>query len=288
MTKTYAPMTPEIRSPVLRYHGSKFRLAPWVISFFPDHATYVEPFAGGAAVLMQKPRSHSEIYNDIDRDIVTVFSVLRDPAATERLAEMIALTPYSRDEFNQSFSQAEDPVEHARRVIVRAYMGFGSAGATKATTGFRIDVGNHCGTAANKWVNLPEFITQFTERLQGVIIENRDALVIIRKFDLPDTLFFIDPPYMHSTRSVRGNGNYKHEMTDDHHSKLLALLNEVDGMVVLSGYDNELYRDALVGWDRYQANSRISAQRGTSVRVETLWLNPKCSTGHKQPEFEWD
>ncbi|GAB3380892.1 DNA adenine methylase [Spongiibacter taiwanensis] len=195
-----------VKSPVMRYHGGKFRLAPWVMSFFPKHHTYVEPFAGAAGVLLQKPRSISEVYNDLDGEVVNVFRVLQQPDTAAALERLLALTPYARDEFNLSYEPSECPVEQARRTLIRAHQGFGSAGATKHKTGFRIDSARAYGTSAHIWAKYPRCISQFVERLQAVVIENKPALDVIDNHDRPDTLFFVDPPYVHSTRKMRAGG----------------------------------------------------------------------------------
>src|SRR5260370_477219 len=117
-----------IERPVLRYHGGKFRIAPWVIEHFPPHRTYVEPFGGAAGVLLQKPRAYSEVYNDLDGDVVNFFRVLRDPAQLDRLLQVCVATPYARVEFEDAWEPVDEPIERARRLTIRAQMGFGSAG----------------------------------------------------------------------------------------------------------------------------------------------------------------
>ena len=114
-----------VLSPALRYHGAKFRLARWVMQFFPDHRVYVEPFGGAAGVLLQKPRAYAEVYNDLDDDIANFFRVLRDPDQAEQLIQSLHLTPYARTEFDLSYEDCDQPVERARRTAVRAGMGFG-------------------------------------------------------------------------------------------------------------------------------------------------------------------
>ncbi|MEE1860760.1 DNA adenine methylase, partial [Acinetobacter baumannii] len=125
--------------PLIRYHGGKFRLAPWVLSHFPNHTCYTEAFGGAAGVLLQKPRAYAEVYNDLDGEIVNLFRVLRNEEHRNKLIEQLVFTPYSRDDFQGAWEPCDDPIEKARRLIVRAQMGFGSAGATKGITGFRID-----------------------------------------------------------------------------------------------------------------------------------------------------
>ncbi len=268
-----------VTSPALRYHGGKFRLAPWIMQFFPKHQTYVEPFGGAAGVLLQKPRSYAEVYNDLDGEIVNFFRVLRAPETRRQLVELVSLTPYARAEYEEAWEETDDPIERARRVAIRAQMGFGSAGATKGATGFRVDTKRAYGTAQHLWTEYPEAIATAGQRFQGVLVENRPAVDIMRQHDSSDTLHFVDPPYVLSTRVLKANGKgyYRHEMTDSDHLDLLRVLLELEGMVVISGYDSELYRDSLYGWEKFQTKSRIAAVRGTALRTETVWINPACS-----------
>lgn len=265
----------EITRPALRYHGAKFRLAPWILQFFPAHRCYVEPFGGAAGVLLQKSRAHAEVYNDLDGDIVNFFRVLRDPVLRANLIEACRLTPYARDEFVLAYEPTDDPLERARRTAIRAWMGFGSAGATKGVTGFRVDTKRRYGTAQDNWVDYPAGLAAVGERFTGVLIENRDAITVMRDHDGPDTLHFVDPPYLPETR-VQGRA-YRHEMTADDHRALLDALLDLDGAVVLSGYGSVLYTDILAGWQCHETSARISSGRGTGIRTEVVWLNPACA-----------
>lgn len=277
-------MTTAITRPALRYHGAKFRLAPWVMQFFPVHRCYVEPFGGAAGVLLQKQRSYAEVYNDLDGDIVNFFQVLRDPHSRSRLEELLMLTPYARSEFEQAWAPSADSIERARRTAIRAQMGFGSAGATKGITGFRIDTKRAYGTAQQLWAEYPETISIVGKRLAGVLIENRPAIDVMQQHDAPTTLHFVDPPYVLGTRVLQagGKGYYRHEMSDEDHAELLAVLLELDGMVVLSGYETDLYCAALTEWKTFSTSSRISAGRGTAIRKEVVWINPACANALHQ------
>ena len=275
----------KVTSPIMRYHGAKWRLAPWVMQFFPEHTRYVEPFGGSAGVLLQKPRVESEVYNDLDDNIHNVFRVLQNPEQRDRLVKLLTVTPYARAEFEIAFKETTDPVERARRTLIRASMGFGSAGATKGATGFRSDSRRSYGTAAHLWAEYPPKVAMFGNRLAGVILENRPALRVIGDHDDSDTLFYVDPPYVLSSRSCArptGGKHYAHELTDDDHVHLLNTLKIVDGFVVVSGYQSEIYNDMLSGWALHQTTARISAGRGTTTRQECLWLSPRCSEGQTQ------
>jgi DNA adenine methylase len=274
-----------VTKPVLRYHGGKFRLAQWILRFFPEHRCYVEPFGGAAGVLLQKQRAYAEVYNDLDGDIVNFFRVLRDPQLRAQLERACTVTPYARGEFELAWEPTDDPVERARRTAIRAQMGFGSAGATKGQTGFRIDTKRAYGTAQQLWAEYPPALADAGRRLAGVLIENRPAIDVMQQHDGHETLHFIDPPYVLETRVLQGgmsngqHGYYRHEMSDGDHEELLASLLGLEGMVVLSGYETDLYNDVLVGWERHSTSARISAGRGTALRTECVWLNPACSAG---------
>lgn len=273
-----------VTTPAIRYHGGKFRLAPWVMEFFPDHRIYVEPFGGAAGVLIQKPRAYSEVYNDLDGDLVNFFRVVQDAVQRERLIEALVMTPYARCEFELAWKSTADPLERARRLIIRAQMGFGSAGATKETTGFRIDTKREYETAQHIWAQYPSNMAALGQRLTGVLIENRPAIDVLLAHDTADTLFYVDPPYVHDTRcriNMKTARGYRHEMTDDDHLALLDALQTVQGMVVLSGYPHPLYEDALEGWERREKSARISGGRGTAKRTEVVWLNPACCRARK-------
>lgn len=261
--------------PAMRWHGGKWLLAPWIISHFPEHRTYVEPFGGAASVLLRKPRSYAEIYNDLDDEAVNLFQVLRSDRA-EELSEALYLTPFARSEFASAYERSDDPVERARRLVARSFMGFGGDAVKNRTTGFRNDSNRSGGPPAKDWANYPACLPALIDRLRGVVIESRPAEYIIGKFDGPETLFYVDPPYVHDTRDISGKGKlprhtYEFEMSDHDHIRLLEQLLSVDGMVVLSGYPSELYDETLSDWERV---SRLALADGARERTEVLWINP--------------
>ena len=275
-------MTPT--RPVLRWHGGKWRLAPWVISHFPAHRTYVEPFGGAASVLIRKSRAYAEVYNDLDDEVVDLFRVLRDPAQASTLQDLLRLTPFARAEFKAAYEMTDDVIERCRRLVIRSFMGFGSnAHASQAkghrSTGFRASSSRSGTTPALDWANYPAALDALVQRLQGVVVENRPAIEVMAQHDREETLHYVDPPYMHETRA-QGNKYdlgwrmYRHELTNDDHAELLDFLRNVAGMVVLSGYDAPLYNDMLADWCRVEKQTFAD---GARERTEVLWLNPAAT-----------
>lgn len=259
--------------PLIRYHGGKFRLADWIISHFPNHETYVEPFGGAASVLFAKIPSKTEIYNDLDDDVVNLFTVLRDKDLSEELSKQIELTPYSRTEFYNARLVTSDPIEKARRLVIRAQMGFGSAGATKGNTGFRLDTAQGGSDIVSIWQQQPEVILQAAARLKQVLIENREAIKVIQDHDRENTLFFVDPPYVLDTRSM-GSKAYRHEMTNEDHCKLIEVLVEIKGKVILCGYEHPIYKK--LGWRKVTKTVSAYGKSGSVPREEVLWINPQA------------
>ena len=262
--------------PLMRYHGGKWRIAPWIIGHLPAHRVYVEPFGGAAGVRLRKAPSETEVYNDLDGEIVNVFRVLRDPALGEQLARLCYLTPYSRAEHDLAQQPCRDALEQARRTLLRAWTSFGSAGATRGRSGMRTysnPDGRHLAVAP-AWARVPDAIPTFVERLRHVIIESRPALDVMQQHDTAATLHYVDPPYLPETRSYDGGRYYRHELTLADHEALLAGLQQLDGMVALSGYDSDLYNDTLAGWQRIRLQTSGSSRFGSASRIECLWLNP--------------
>lgn len=271
--------------PALRYLGGKWRLAPWIISHFPPHKVYVEPYGGAASVLLRKSRSYAEVYNDLDGGLVSFFEVLRDPARAQRLISLLSMTPFARAEFDLSYAITDDAVEMARRLLVRSFMGHGSNGTHPgARTGFRANSNRSGSTPAHDWANLPPHMAAVAERLRGVVLENRPALGIIDRFDGPDTLIYIDPPYMHETRSGKRYKTdlhccYPHEMTDDDHIELLLRIQCLKGGAIVSGYPSPLYDRLLRGWERIE---RAAHADGARARTEVIWVNPHASAARTE------
>lgn len=258
--------------PILRYHGGKWKLANWIISHFPQHRVYVEPFGGAASILLQKPRSYGEVYNDLDSEIVNLFKVVRDRGA--ELRSKLENTPFAREEYTLSFKPTSNELEQARRTVMRSFMGFGSNALCRSIkSGFRANSNRSGTTPAHDWANYPRLLELLTTRLRAVVIENRDAVEVMQAHDSSATLHYCDPPYVHDTRSakVHGHHGYTFEMKDDEHRELAKYLHSVSGMVVISGYACHLYdKELYPRWNRVERRAHAD---GAHDRVEVLWLN---------------
>ncbi|HZL36462.1 MAG TPA: DNA adenine methylase [Tepidisphaeraceae bacterium] len=263
---------PGIRPPV-KWHGGKFYLWKWIIEQFPPHETFVEPFGGAASVLLNKPPAPVEVYNDLDERITRLFRVLRDNG--EELRRRLSLSPYSEVEFDQAVEPAGgDEIEQARRDFVRWRLSVGGRGKGFSLTLHRVRRGM-ADVVSGYLSAIDEQLPLIIERLRTVQIVSRDAFKVIKKWDGPNTLFYCDPPYVHSTRDGQSRDLYGVELTEDDHRRLAALLNTCQGKVVLSGYPSPLYREIYKSWRTESIEIANHAATGASkTRMkEMLWFN---------------
>ena len=231
---------------IVKYPGSKWSIADWIISFFPQHHSYLEPYFGSGAVLFNKSRSNIETVNDLDGNVVNLFEWIRK--APEKLAREIYYIPYARQVYEDAFkAEPEDSFERAVNFYIRLNMGHGFR-TNGEKVGWKNDVqGREKAYASQDWVNLPNKILQAAERLRGVQIENRPAVELMKRFNYPNVLVYLDPPYMLGTRHGK---QYRCEMDDAGHEELLWTAKKHEGPVLISGYDSELYNRELKDWHR--------------------------------------
>lgn len=260
---------------VFGWYGGKYSHLDWLLPLLPTDANhYCEPFAGSAAVLLNRPAAPVETYNDVDGEVANFFRVLRDQ--TEELVKAIAFTPFSREEFHHAvtdYGPHLKPLERARRFFIRArQVRTGLAQTASIGRWANCKQTSRAGMAGvvSRWMGSVEQLPEIAERLLRVQIENRPALEVIKLYDNERTLFYCDPPYPHATRG--DSKAYAFEMTDEEHEELAEWLHHVDARVAVSGYRCDLY-DCLYGdWQRLDAPPK----RCHSVkkdRRECLWVN---------------
>ncbi|MFI6485178.1 DNA adenine methylase [Nonomuraea sp. NPDC050663] len=256
--------------PPFQYYGAKGKLAPFLASLLPPHEVYVEPFAGSAAVFFAKKPAKIETINDLNGDLIAFMRTLRDQP--KALIRAVQFTPYARAEHQQAKlgdATATD-LERARRWWIQCTQSrSGEAGASWRRPTSRTRVNNPAGakraSTSLRW---------HAARLREAFIEQCDALELIQRMDSPTTAFYVDPPYLRSTRNEFGSGHYVKEMDKEHqHVPLLKILAACEGAVVLSGYRSDLYDDMLPGWRRIDFRVRNAASDERRHAVESVWVN---------------
>lgn len=255
---------------VLKYPGSKWNIARQIVSFIPEHHSYVEPYFGSGAVLFNKPVSAIETINDLDSDVINLFRCIRKDS--ERLVRLIMTTPFSRQEYDSQFEESERALyisdfERAAGFLIRCWQGHGYR-TNGYKVGWKNDVqGREKMYALWNWYRLPEWIIDIAERLRKVQIENRPALEVIKRFDCETVFMYIDPPYLLGTRTGK---QYMHEMTDTDHEELLKEILQNRAKIMVSGYESDMYNDYLKEWNKVYFNS--CAEQGRP-RQEVVWIN---------------
>src|SRR5438552_13747398 len=227
------------------WYGGKFSHLAWLLPLLPSCHHYCEPFAGSAAVLLNREPSLVETYNDLDGEVCNFFRVLRDEK--EKLVQAVGLTPFSREEFALAckLDPALPPLERARRFYIRARQvrsGLAQTASIGRWANCKDTSRAGMSGVVSRWLGSVETLPAIAERLLRVQIENRPALEVIRLYDGKDTLFYCDPPYPHSSRN--DNKAYSADMADEQHRQLATALHRVRGNVAVSGYRCDLM-DAL-------------------------------------------
>lgn len=256
------------------WYGGKFSHLGWILQHLPECRHYCEPFAGSAAVLLNRPPAPIETYNDIDGEVSNFFRVLRDN--TDELIKAIALTPFSREEFARAIHADDAPVkdvERARRFFVRARQvrtGLAQTASVGRWANCKDTSRAGMSGVVSRWLGSAEMLPEIAARLLRVQIENRPALEVLKLYDSPGTLFYCDPPYPHESRGDRKA--YGFEMTDSEHRALAKRLGTLQGRVAVSGYRCEILDTLYAGWRRLDAPAK-KCHSIKRIRTEALWLN---------------
>lgn len=267
--------------PAFAYYDGKTRLAPWICSLMPQHSTYVEPFAGSAAVLFNKQPCRHEVINDIDGNVINFFEVLR--TKPDDLETACRLTPYARDSYTAAMAanlEDLDPIERARVWWVRSTQSFGQSGGPN--TGWSISIAQSTNRPRQLQYRLGRF-ADAAERLLPVFIEHGDALDVIDRYGRPGALIYLDPPYLDATRTAyaggrRPRGEYAHEFSSEaQHRALADRARSTPATVLLSGYSSPLYDDLYGDWWRAERQVAKNANQGQYKRrgsaTEVIWSN---------------
>lgn len=253
----------------MKYPGSKWKIAPQIVKLIPEHHSYVEPFFGSGAILFNKEPSNIETINDLDYDVTNLFRCIQKDS--ERLARLVMTTPFSREEYEGQFDILETVYEssfqRAAGFLVRCWQGQGFR-TNGSKVGWKNDVqGREKSYALWNWYRLPEWIIEIAERLRMVQIENRPALEVIKRFDYDNVFQYWDPPYL---LGIRYGKQYRYEMKDEDHEKLLKEALSSKAKIMISGYESDMYDYYLKDWNKCTFKSCVESGK---PRTEVVWMN---------------
>jgi DNA adenine methylase len=268
-------MGDSVQSPI-KWHGGKSYLADWIISYMPPHVHYVEPYAGGLSVLFRKPHEGvSEVVNDLDGKLMNFWRVLQSPMMFRTFARRVEAIPLSQVEFEKAKTDSVDTqIAHAVAFFVRCRQSRQGLQRDFATLS-RNRTRRGMNEQASAWWSAVDGLEDAYLRLRRVVLLNDDALSVIQQQDGPNTLFYLDPPYLHETRVT--TGEYEFEMTPADHDELLETLAGIEGKFILSGYPSDKYSNFAGRHSWYSVSRMIdckaSGKSQKSMRTEVLWMN---------------
>jgi DNA adenine methylase len=222
----------------LSYIGGKNRLAKGLIEIFPEHTTYVEAFAGGAQVFFHKELSKVEVLNDLDGEIVNFYRVCQQHY--EELLRYFRFAVVSRVWFDLLKATNPETLTDIQRAARHLYLlRNGFASLVRNPVYHR----NVIQPPSFNLENLPELIENAHKRLQRVQIECEPYEKVVKRYDRPTTLFYLDPPYW-------GRKLYRHNFGEADFEKLAGQLRKIRGKFVLSLNDvpevRKLFQDFFV------------------------------------------
>ncbi|MBO0959541.1 DNA adenine methylase [Neobacillus sp. MM2021_6] len=257
----------KVRSPLI-WFGGKSKYAEYIISKMPTHKKYIEPFGGAAHVIAQKGKINFEVYNDIDNLVVNF--ILQAIDQKERLAKRVSALPYSRALYEQWKREElpRDPFEKAVRFFYLNRCGISKGNAEeRPQTGWRHSTLSG-QSPSNGYLSACDVIESFADRMKGVLIENLDYKQIIEKYDSPDALFYVDPPYVGREKYYAGG------FTEEDHRELARMLNRVRGKVIISYYHHQLIEECYQGWniESFKAHKQIVGISNVEAETEEILL----------------
>ena len=271
-----------MRAPI-KYFGGKGHLVKKLVPLIPPHKYYCEVFGGSGALLFAKPPSSLETYNDLDGNLVNLFLVLQNKRQFKQFLRLVQLTPYSREIYKMFVKQLPcetNPIRKAHKYWFLAATSFGGMIERKSigmvVTSSKRGMAQTCSAFLSRIALLPEI----HKRIIKVQIEHQDFRDLIPMYDTPDTFFYVDPPYIASTRKA---GGYAHEMTDSDHTDLVNILLNIKGQAILSGYKSALYQPLVDANWQYQEFQVVCSAAGCTRNRK---LQGKGTATKHQPRTE--
>lgn len=267
------------KSPI-NWFGGKFYMANKIVELFPEHRCFVEVFGGAGHILFKKKPSDIEVFNDINSDLINFFRVLRDENKFRELHRRLQLTPHSREEFQRCYNtwdEETDEIERVRKWYVTLMQCYSKSFGNSSWSYTKSISRSGMSQSTSQWLGkIDKDMPEAVERLRRVQIENLDYKDIVKRYDNKDTLFYLDPPYIHDTRKM--TYTYEFEMKTEEHKELVKLLLGIKGKVILSGYDHETYNPLTDnGWIKVCIGEfdkkSMKHNSETSKGKEYIWKN---------------
>lgn len=275
-----------MKKKAISYHGGKAYLAKTIIEKFPSHTHYVEPYFGGGAVFFEKRYDNvSEVINDIDGIVTNFWQILQDPYDFKVFKRKVEAIPFSEVEWNKAKKFIDNHRTDKKSIFtynINLAVNFFVL-CRQSRQGLMKNFSTLCQSRTRRgmqekvssWISSIECLDGVHDRLKGVVIYNKNALDVIRQQDHKQTFFYLDPPYIKSTRIAKDA--YSFEMTDEDHRELLELISTIEGRFILSGYNNSLYEEYALrnGWkqDVIKIDNKASSKKTKEIKEEYLWSN---------------
>ncbi|QDT07411.1 Modification methylase FokI [Rubripirellula lacrimiformis] len=257
----------------LKWHGGKHYLAKQIIELMPQHLHYVEPFFGGGSVLFEKSADGiSEVVNDVHKELTNFWRVLQDEKDFAKFTRIVEAVPFSQVEWEDAHETARSSLKRAVNFFVRCRQSRAGKFDSFATLS-RNRTRRNMNEQASSWLTAVESLPAVASRLKRVVIMCDEATKVIRSQDGKNTLFYLDPPYVHESRVT--TSDYDFEMSTDQHVELLDTIESCSGSVVLSGYPNDLYDCRLKNWRTVDIiiDNKASSAKQKPRKTERIWMN---------------
>ena len=248
----------------------------WIIGNFPKHNVYVEPFGGAASVLLNKPPVEHEVYNDIEYSMFNLMLVIRDNV--DSLLSKLQILEYCKPTYlsfklvylSEAFHELSSLDQAVATYVTRRMSRGGLCGTFSRSD--RISKSG-INAEAHAWHSAIGELILVSERLKNVTITNDNAIGALQKYDSPNTVYYLDPPYLKETRVLLKA--YKEEMTDEDHFKLSEIAKSLKGMVLISGYPSSFYSSWYAGWRCAvrKIPNHSSHESVKELKDECLWMN---------------
>lgn len=253
------------------YLGGKYSMLNWLLPLLPETKHFVDVFGGSGVVLVNRKPSPIETFNDKNSKVVNFFKVLREQP--DKLISALELTPHSRQEYDEAwYNETDSELEQARKFFVRTQQSMWAAGGQQQAKGWAASVSesrNAVSEKTGKWLSAVQNLPKMVDRLKRVQIECKDFRYIMKYYDRPETLFYLDSPY---EKSLRSDTKYEFDFVNQDFFDLHYYASKAKGLVAISGYRTDFMTELFKDFYFIEGPIRKNNRSGKDAR-EGLWTN---------------